>query len=143
MNSTHLKSVLEIESSCFKQDRWSKNSIHDELQKETGINLVAVCDNRVLGYIFMYIVLDEGFITNLAVADGVRNCGVGSFLVRGILQQAVSSNLCSATLEVRESNAAALTVYQNCGFVAVGRRKAFYSNPCEDAVLMTYFLEEA
>jgi ribosomal-protein-alanine N-acetyltransferase len=144
MGLTHIKSVLEIESACFNQNKWSESSIRNELSNETSCCLLAknAITNDIRGHIFMYHVLDAGFVTRFAVLKEFRNQGVGSFLLKGLLHHATLRELRTIMLEVRISNAAAIAVYEKFGFVATGHREAFYSHPHEDAILMTCFLEK-
>jgi ribosomal-protein-alanine N-acetyltransferase len=144
MEISHLEHVLKIEAECGKE-AWSKEGILSELQKENSVCLVAVNRdfNAVLGHIFMYHVLDEGYITKLAVAMEFRRLGIGRFLVEKALDEAISLGLKSVTLEVRKSNLAAISLYLGCGFCEVGTRNDFYRNPHDDAILMTFFLENS
>jgi ribosomal-protein-alanine N-acetyltransferase len=92
----------------------------------------------VLGYAGLETVLDEGYITNIAVRPDARRQGVASALLGVFLRFSGAHKLSFLTLEVRESNAAAIALYAGHGFSAVGRRKNYYDDPREDAVLMTH-----
>ena len=84
--------------------------------------------------------LDEGYITNVAVSPDFRRQGIARALIEALLAKARENGLAFVTLEVRESNAPAIALYTGAGFEPVGKRKNFYSNPTENAVLMTISL---
>ena len=83
--------------------------------------------------------LDEGYIYNVAVAENHRKKGIGSALIRTLVTYAKKNSFSFLTLEVRESNIAARSLYEHFGFIKVGERKSYYSDPVEKAVLMTLF----
>ena len=85
----------------------------------------------------MMFVLDEGYISNVAVHPQWRRQGVADALLDALTEQARQKLLSFLTLEVRESNAPAIALYEKHGFRAVGRRKSYSEKPREDAILMT------
>lgn len=97
-------------------------------------------DGRTAGYVGCQTVLDEGYITNVAVSPDFRRQGIARALIAELTAKAGENKLAFVTLEVRESNAPAIALYTGAGFVPVGKRKNFYSNPAENAVLMTISL---
>ena len=134
MEERHLAALAEIEQACFHAP-WSETMLREELGK--GIFLVAERDGKAAGYVGCQTVLDEGYITNVAVSPDFRRQGIARALIAELIKQAQEKGLAFVTLEVRESNAAARALYAGAGFVPVGTRKNFYSNPTENAVLMT------
>ena len=138
MTAAHLDEVAAIENDCFSHP-WSRRSLESELQNETSRFLVAVEDGRVIGYIGMSAVIDEGYLFNVAVDRQYRKKGVGSALVRELVTFCQKRNYAFLTLEVRESNAPAIALYSRFGFVRVGERKNYYSDPAENALLMTKY----
>lgn len=139
MAERHLAALAEIEKACFHAP-WSEAMLREELDK--GIFLVAEQDGQAVGYIGCQTVLDEGYITNVAVSPDCRRQGIGRALIAELGSCARAKELSFVTLEVRASNASALALYEGAGFGRVGVRKNFYSAPSEDAVLMTRFLKE-
>ena len=138
MQERHLAALAEIERACFHAP-WSENMLREELGK--GIFLVAEQDGRTAGYVGCQTVLDEGYITNVAVSPDFRRQGIARALIAGAASRKPRENgLAFVTLEVRESNAPAIALYTGAGFAPVGKRKNFYSNPTENAVLMTISL---
>ena len=85
------------------------------------------------------VIVDEGYIFNVAVSEDYRRRGVGYALVRELVTCGMKNSLCFITLEVRESNSAAIALYSKFGFIRVGERKNYYSDPSENAVLMTKY----
>lgn len=138
MAERHLAALAEIEKACFHAP-WSENMLREELGK--GIFLVAERDGQAVGYAGCQTVLDEGYITNVAVSPGARRQGVGRALIAALAAQARAQGLAFVTLEVRASNAPAIALYEGAGFVRAGVRKNFYTAPAEDAVLMTLHLQ--
>ena len=112
--------------------------LREELGK--GIFLVAEQDGRTAGYVGCQTVLDEGYITNVAVSPDFRRQGIARALIAELTAKAGENKLAFVTLEVRESNAPAIALYTGAGFAPVGKRKNFYSNPTKNAVLMTISL---
>lgn len=139
MEERHLNTLAEIEKACFHAP-WSADMLREELGK--GIFLVAEQDGAVAGYVGCQTVLDEGYITNVAVSPDCRRQGIGRALIAELTERAKRAGLAFVTLEARESNAPAITLYEGAGFRRVGVRKNFYTAPAEDAVLMTLFLKE-
>lgn len=138
MTENQLEAVAQLEQRCFSHP-WSFNSLKEELNNETSLFFTATEDNAVVGYIGMSVVVDEGYIFNVAVDGTHRNRGIGSALVETLVNYAKKNNLCFLTLEVRESNKNARSLYEKFGFIKVGERKNYYSSPAENAVLMTRF----
>ena len=139
MTSGHLDDVYIIETECFSHP-WSKQSLEEELNNETSLFLVAKEENEVIGYIGMSIVIDEGYIFNVAVRENHRNKGVATALINELVTYGKKNNFSFITLEVRESNLPAISLYSKFGFIKAGERKDYYSNPKENAILMTKYL---
>lgn len=137
MTGDHLDEVAELERICFTTP-WSRNMLVEELQNDCAAFLVALDDeDHVAGYAGLLVVLDEGYITNVAVRPEYRRRGVAGKLLRVFLDFAKAHQLAFLTLEVRASNAPAMALYEGLGFRDVGRRKNYYEHPREDAVIMT------
>lgn len=139
MTSGQLEDVYIIETECFSHP-WSRQSLEEELNNETSLFLVAKEENGVIGYIGMSIVIDEGYIFNVAVREKYRNKGVATALINELVTYGKKNNFSFITLEVRESNLPAISLYSKFGFIKAGERKDYYSNPKENAILMTKYL---
>ena len=135
MSREHLLAVAEIEQISFS-DPWSVESL-ELMLGEQAMGLVALEDGRLLGYVGMMCVLDEGQIINVATHPDSRRRGVGRALMIAIEQSAKERGIVFLSLEVRESNAAARLLYSSLGWVGRGIRKNFYSKPTENACIMT------
>ena len=138
MNSEHLEQVCKIEKECFSHP-WSLQSLESELNNDTSYFLVATEKDEVIGYIGMSVVIDEGYIFNVAVNVNHRKKGVATALVNELVTYGKKNNFYFITLEVRESNEKAKSLYSKFGFVKVGERKDYYSDPKENAILMTKY----
>ena len=141
MNADHLDEIADLEKKCFS-DPWSRNMLAEELDNACSAFLTALDENgRVVGYAGLQVILDEGYITNIAVDPTLRQRGVASQLVKVFIDFARGNQLAFLTLEVRPSNTAAIVLYGHYGFRTAGRRKNYYEHPREDALIMTLEFE--
>lgn len=137
MNGDYLDEVAELERVCFP-DPWSRNMLKEELENDLTAFLVALDEGgAVAGYAGLQVVLDEGYILNVAVRSDCRRRGVAGQLLNVFLNFAKGNRLAFLSLEVRASNYSAIALYGSRGFRGVGRRKNYYEHPKEDAVIMT------
>ena len=134
MNETHVAAVAALERLCFA-DPWSEKSIASELKNPLALWLVAVEDGEVCGYIGSQSVMGESDMMNVAVHPDHRRKGVGEMLVLALCD-ALSAENTSLALEVRASNAPAISLYEKLGFEQIGLRKNYYRNPKEDALIL-------
>ncbi len=135
MAAADLDRVLLIEQRSFPHP-WLRQHFIDELNSPYAFPLSAFDGSGLLvGYICPMQLLDEGHVMNVAVDPDLRGCGVGRMLVQKVLDDCRQAGASFVSLEVRESNAAARTLYEMAGFEQTGRRKSYYTNPLEDAVL--------
>ena len=136
MTADHLDEVAELERICFSTP-WSRNMLAEELDNALSAFLVALDESgKVVGYAGLQVVLDEGYITNVAGRPDARRHGVASALL-DVYCRFGAVNLAFLTLEVRASNYDAIALYASRGFRSVGRRKNYYEHPKEDAIIMT------
>jgi ribosomal-protein-alanine N-acetyltransferase len=112
------------------------NNSTEIVDNNLAIYLVAKVNEKAVGYIGMWKVLNEGHITNVAVHPEFRHQGIGNQLVSELLSLCVKENIDLVTLEVRKSNQNAIKLYEKHGFVAEGIRKAYYQDNKEDAIIM-------
>ena len=137
MTADHLDQAAEIERLCFS-DPWSRRMLSEHLENECATAVVAQGeDGTVLGYAGLLAVLDEGYITNVAVRPEYRRQGVASALLAAFRRYGEERGLAFLTLEVRASNTAARALYRKHGYAETGRRKNYYEHPKEDAIIMT------
>lgn len=135
IEKNEIHGVAELEKLCFCCP-WSEEAL-GLLLGESAVGFCAVDGvGRVLAYGGMMCVLDEGEITNIATHPDARRKGLGKAVVSALLDYGKSHGLVSFSLEVRESNLAAIALYEGLGFESVGIRKNFYTKPTENAVIM-------
>ena len=114
------------------------SEVYRNLRLSEAAMLVALDDQgRVAGYAGLQVILDEGYITNVAVRPDCRRQGVAGQILQVFLDFAQAQGLAFLTLEVRASNQAAILLYGSRGFRGMGRRKNYYEHPREDAIIMT------
>lgn len=145
MTADHLDELERLERICFSRP-WSKRMLAEELDNACAAFLVAEDGDTgaVLGYAGLLAMMDEGYITNVAVFPEYRRCGIAAKIIEVFMNFARGNQLSFLTLEVRPSNEAAIALYQSFGFEEVGRRRNYYDLPKEDALILTrYFNEEA
>ena len=141
MDRSHIREIAQIERECFSMP-WSEATLEEELYNPQASFIVAQrADGAVLGYAGLHVVLDEGYIDNVAVREDYRGQGIADDLV-DVFVRFGKANLTFLTLEVRPSNEPAIQLYMKHGFAQVGRRKNYYQNPKEDAIIMTLEFEE-
>ena len=134
-----LSEAAMMERECFSMP-WSRSMLEEELVNPCAFYLVALFDGQMTGYAGMHIILDEGYITNIAVSPLFRRQGVATALLKALIDEARLRMLAFVTLEVRAGNVPAITLYEKFGFIKSGTRKAYYSLPDEDAYIMTLVL---
>ncbi len=136
MDKSHLPAVMAIETQCFSRP-WSRQLLEDELYNP-NVSLIVAEDETgaVLGYGMIGVVLDEGCLEKIAVHPQHRRQGVAEEILKAFLRFG-HAHLAFLTLEVRESNAPAIALYKKLGFEEVGRRKNYYADLKEDAILLT------
>ena len=137
MTEWDCRAVAELEKQLFSMP-WSEEGFKSAVAIVQNVFLVAEEDDRILGYIGMYFTMDEGEITNVAVAPVERCHGVGGMLLTELLKIAENKGVARIVLEVRASNDSAIRLYERNGFVQCGMRKGFYEFPKEDAYVMVH-----
>ena len=135
MNAAHVSQVAALEKICFA-DPWSEMSIASELQNLWAYWLVAVNGDQVAGYIGSQSSIDEADVMNVAVHPDYRRQGIAESLIEALVAELKNRSIHSLTLEVRASNAPAISLYEKQGFAQVGCRRNYYRNPKEDALIL-------
>ena len=146
MTEHDLLAVVEIEETCGLS-RWGWEAYHNEIAEGRGaLMLVARLSQtrpeepdakNVVGFIAARFTGDEVHINNVAVRHGFRLRGIGAMLLGSVLKEGARMGARSAILEVRVTNMAAQALYARQGFRVVGRRKGYYTEPPEDALVMS------
>lgn len=136
MTLEHLDDVYEIELDSFSIP-WEREDFTKELTNNSmAIYIVALIDSKVVGYGGMWHVVNEGHITNIAVAEDYRRRGVGTALLSRMIEIAEEKEMIGLELEVRVGNANAMRLYSKFGFKTEGIRKNYYADTKEDAIIM-------
>lgn len=138
MLESDLPTAVLLEQKCFSHP-WSEQSLRAELTHPRGMFFIAERDGMPVGYAGMQFIADEGYVANIAVDPAARRQGIGGALIDALCAFCGEQRLAFLTLEVRESNTPAIRLYAGRGFEPVGTRRGFYTDPAEDAVLMTRF----
>ncbi len=137
MTADDVAGVWEIENATFPTP-WSMRDFEHEMRENPCARyLVAVRDDRIVGFAGIHIILDEGHITNIAVTQEERGHGIGRELTTALLQYAANLGVQYVTLEVRENNAPAISLYRSLGFIKVGVRKKYYENQTDAHIMVT------
>ena len=135
MESAHVAQIAELEKLCFS-DPWSEKSIETELTCRLSLWLVALEEDKVVGYVGSQTVLDETDMMNIAVHPDYRRQGIAEKLIDALISALKEKGSRGLMLEVRASNESAIALYQKLGFIQVGRRPNYYRNPKEDALIL-------
>jgi ribosomal-protein-alanine N-acetyltransferase len=135
MEIEDLEQVCNIETQIFSKP-WTREGFLSSLSDCNNIYLVVQRNDEIVGYCGLWGVVGEGQINNVAVKSSFRGQGIGQCMLTKLLQEGKKKSLTSFTLEVRESNAVAIGLYERLGFQPVGIRKNFYEEPREGAVIM-------
>ena len=129
------RAIAELEKECFF-DPWSAEAVLESAA--SGVRFFVCEENtQIIGYVGLQVVLDEGYITNIAVSSAHRRKGVAKALLNTLDKTARELSLSFISLEVRESNLSAIELYTKTGYLSDGKRPNFYENPRENAIIMT------
>ena len=135
MEEAHVPQIAQLEKLCFS-DPWSESSIASELSNPLSCWLVAVEGEKLAGYIGSQTVMGETDMMNVAVNPDFRRQGVAQTLILALVEALKAQGSHWLMLEVRDSNVPARALYEKLGFSEVGRRKNYYRNPKEDALIL-------
>ena len=132
-----LDEVVALERESFG-DPWHREAFLAEIRGAPRVRwpVVAFCPDGLAGYVIAWFVADEAQVANLAVAPSQRGRGLGRRLLEAVLEEARERGCRSVHLEVRPSNTVALSLYESAGFRQVGRRRHYYADTGEDALVM-------
>lgn len=138
LQQSHIDAVAALEQICFSEP-WSAAALAEELTNPHAVFCVAAEGETVLGYAGMHHLVDEGFVTNVAVAPAARRRGVARALLGTLAAYGTAHGLYRITLEVRMGNIAARTLYESEGYTLDGVRPGFYRAPVEDAAIYSLY----
>lgn len=135
MRKEDLRDILAIEKKSFKSP-WTKGIFEETLFSPISANFVITAGDELVGYLCLYTVEDEAHILNIAVSPAYRHKGCASVLLNSVIEQLGEKGITQYYLEVREGNNEALGLYRKFGFAAIGKRKKYYIDTNEDALVM-------
>lgn len=141
MRSADLPQVMLIELATFTMP-WGESTFRGLLRRRDSELLVADVKGEIAGYAVFWAVLDQGELGNVAVDESYRGRGIGSKLIQAVLNSAADRGVREIFLEVRSSNVGAQDLYKSFGFSEVGRRKNYYLEPLEDALVMKKIIND-
>ena len=137
MSKSDVDDVVKLEALSYGEHHWSKESFYNELENNLAYYYCAVDENnRLIGYAGCWHIFEEAHITTLSVHPDFRNHGVAQKLIFAIIDDCYKAKIKYFTLEVRESNVAAISLYEKNGFKAIGTRKGYYQDNNENALIM-------
>ncbi len=131
-----LARIEKIELASFPENPWSMSALRATMEREDSLCLLAIADGQAAGYAISVSAADQAEILKVAVLPGHRRIGLGRSLVRALLEHLGESGCLEVFLECRASNQAAVGLYLTLGFKETGRRKGYYTDTNEDAVIM-------
>ncbi len=137
MEKSDVENVVRLEALSYGEHHWSKESFYNELNNNLAHYYCAVDENdTLLGYAGCWHIFDEAHITTLSVHPDHRKKGVAQHLIFSIIDDCYKNKIKYITLEVRESNIAAISLYEKNGFKSIGTRKNYYQDNNENALIM-------
>ena len=137
MNAADLEAVALLEKEIYS-DPWSRGMLADHLASLSSLDLVLEKNKEIIGYACNTVIPEYLLaIDNLTIKKEFQRKGLGSLLLSEVIKKAQAQGVGAFTLEVRESNQAAIALYNKFGFKVAGRRKRYYHSPIEDALIMT------
>lgn len=136
MAKTDVEEVVRLEALSYGEHHWSKESFYNELANNLAHYYCALADNSLIGYAGCWHIFEEAHITTLSVHPNYRKIGVAQNLLFAIIDDCYKAKIKYITLEVRESNIAAISLYEKNGFKSIGTRKGYYQDNNENALIM-------
>lgn len=137
MQKSEVGDVIKIEEKAYGEHHWSRDSFYGELSNNLAHYYSAFDEEgNLVGYAGSWQVIDEAHITTIAVEPELKRKKIGEALLNRIIEDCYKNKMKYITLEVRQSNDAAIKLYEKYGFKSLGVRKGYYQNNNEDALIM-------
>lgn len=137
MEKSDVGEVVELEALSYGEHHWSKESFYNELENNLAHYYCAENENKkIIGYTGCWHIFDEAHITTLSVHPDFRKQGVAQALLFAVIDDCYKAKIKYITLEVRESNVPAISLYEKNGFKSIGTRKNYYQDNNENALIM-------
>ncbi|MBR2069273.1 MAG: ribosomal protein S18-alanine N-acetyltransferase [Candidatus Gastranaerophilales bacterium] len=136
MEADNIDDILAIEELCYGEHHWSYESFISELNNQISSYRCALFENKCIGYMGIWKIVDEAHVTNLSVHPDFQNKKVAHLLLLDSIDECYKNKIKFITLEVRTSNEKAIHLYEKFGFKSLGVRKKYYQDNNEDALIM-------
>ena len=136
MNLDDIDDILSVEELCYGEHHWSYESFVSELNNQISSYKCAVIDNKCIGYMGIWKIIEEAHVTNLSVHPEYQNKKIAHRLLLNSIDECYKDKVKYITLEVRASNIKAIHLYEKFGFKSLGLRKKYYQDNNEDALIM-------
>ena len=136
MNLDDIDDILSVEELCYVEHHWSYESFVSELNNQISSYKCAVIDNKCIGYMGIWKIIEEAHVTNLSVHPEYQNKKIAHRLLLNSIDECYKDKVKYITLEVRASNIKAIHLYEKFGFKSLGLRKKYYQDNNEDALIM-------
>lgn len=137
MTKDDIDAVMEIEAAAYGEHHWSRESFYNEINNKLAYYYIALDSNsNIVGFAGSWQIIDEAHITTIAVSPTFRRNKTGEILLQAIFNECFKNKIKYITLEVRESNIPAISLYEKYGFKSLGVRKGYYQDNNENALIM-------
>lgn len=136
MDYDHIDDILQIEELCYGAHHWSKDSFIAELNNKISSYYCILQDDKCVGYIGIWKIVNEAHITNLSVHPAFQHQKLAHRLLMTAIKECYREKVKFITLEVRATNTRAINLYEKFGFKSLGLRKKYYQDNNEDALIM-------
>ncbi|MFH0961021.1 MAG: ribosomal protein S18-alanine N-acetyltransferase [Pseudomonadota bacterium] len=140
MSENDLPETMEIEKTTVYSP-WSRDMFLSEIERENPGMVVFKAQNKLIGYLCFWKVLDEAHLLSVCLHFDFRGKGLGEFLMNYLEKKCKKMGLSRILLEVAATNYQAIKLYKKCGFVKMGLRKKFYKETGDDAILMEKLIQ--
>lgn len=135
MTAADSEEVAALESKIFSMP-WNREDFWRMAENKNAAYIVGVLDEKIIAYAGAWLAFDDAEVMNIAVDENFRGNGYGKKIFAELIKICVERGATAITLEVRESNIAAIKLYESFGLKSVGIRKNYYDNPTENALIM-------
>ncbi len=141
MKKEDIHQVFLIDQACFSHN-WAIDSYQKEMDNFLATYIVALDQEKIVGFGGYWLIIDEAHITNIAVIDAYRKKGIGQAIFNKMVELAASQASYKMTLEVREDNFAAISFYEKNGFIKEGLRAHYYGDNRHALIMWRYSFED-
>ena len=136
MEADNIDDILNIEELCYGEHHWSYESFVTELNNQISTYKCAMNEDKCVGYMGIWKIIEEAHVTNLSVHPDYQNKKIAHMLLLSSIDECYQNKIKYITLEVRVSNKKAIHLYEKFGFKSLGVRKKYYQDNNEDALIM-------